>query len=215
MSALRTQAARISQNEGISVALAVQILQLNAQLQNLQQPAPAMQPPPTDGAISREGVGIRLAPPERFSGEPGQCKAFLTNCSIHFEYSPQVFTSDRSKVAFMVSYLTGQARAWVTAEWGRDSPLCLELHDFQEALKKTFNPVTTDRENARELCGLQQGGSSVCDHGIQFRTLAAESDWNNAALYDIFLKSLSLPIQERLLPLDLPTDLDSLIALAI
>jgi len=35
------------------------------------------------------------------------------------------------------------------------------------------------------------------------------------SIYDIFLKGLVAPIQERLLPLDLPLDLDSLITLAV
>lgn len=35
------------------------------------------------------------------------------------------------------------------------------------------------------------------------------------ALYDVFLKGLADPVQEQLLPLDLPADLDSLIALTI
>ena len=48
-----------------------------------------------------------------------------------------------------------------------------------------------------------------------FRTLAAESGWNNAALYDVILKGLSADIQDLLVPLDLPTSLDALIALAI
>ena len=42
-----------------------------------------------------------------------------------------------------------------------------------------------------------------------------ESRWNSTAHYDVFLKGLVNSIPERLLPLDLPPDLDSLIALAI
>ena len=53
------------------------------------------------------------------------------------------------------------------------------------------------------------------DYAIHFRTLAAESGWNNSALYNIFLKGLAPAIQDLLIPLDLPTGLDALIALAI
>ena len=55
----------------------------------------------------------------------------------------------------------------------------------------------------------------MCEYAIHFRTLAVESGWNSAALYDSFFKGLAHSISERLLPLDLPPDLDSLIALAI
>lgn len=78
-----------------------------------------------------------------------------------------------------------------------------------------FDPVTASQEKARKLCGLRQEGSSVCDYAIRFRTSPAERGWNDAAVYDIFLKGLSMAIQDRLLPLDLLLDLHSLITLAI
>ena len=55
----------------------------------------------------------------------------------------------------------------------------------------------------------------MCDYAIRFHTLAGESGWNAAALYDVFMKGLAAPIQDLLIPLDLPSDVDSLIALAI
>ncbi|XP_073319185.1 uncharacterized protein [Pagrus major] len=121
--------------------------------------SPAAAAAPTQGA-PMTGMGIKLAPPERFSGEPGQY--------------------------------------------------------FKTALMRTFDPVSTDREKARELSRLTQGRDSVCDYAIRFHTLAVESGWNNTTLYDVFLKGLAAHIQQLLLlPLDLPADLDSLISLAI
>ena len=55
----------------------------------------------------------------------------------------------------------------------------------------------------------------MCEYATHFRTLAVESGWNATALYDAFFKGLAHHISERLLPLDLPPDLDSLITLAI
>ncbi|KAK0151824.1 hypothetical protein N1851_006805 [Merluccius polli] len=78
------------------------------------------------------------------------------------------------------------------------------------ALTKTFDPVTSSREKAQELSSLKQGSGSVCDFAIRFRTLAAESGWNDTALYDVFLKGLAAPLQDLLVPLDLPSDVDSL-----
>ena len=77
------------------------------------------------------------------------------------------------------------------------------------------DPVSSSREKAQELSTLKQGKNSVCDYAIHFRMLAAESGWNNTALYDIFLKGLSPDIQDLLTPLDLPLSLDALITLAI
>lgn len=51
------------------------------------------------------------------------------------------------------------------------------------------------------------------DYAIEFRTLAADRGWNNSALIDTFLSSLSHKIKDHLISLDIPEDLDSVIAL--
>jgi len=83
------------------------------------------------------------------------------------------------------------------AEWGRDSSICTSICDYQEGLQRTFDPVASDREVTRQLCGLTQGKRTVCEYAVHFHTLAAESGWNSIALYDAFLKGLALPIFER------------------
>uniref|UniRef100_A0AAQ4RVN1 Retrotransposon gag domain-containing protein n=1 Tax=Gasterosteus aculeatus aculeatus TaxID=481459 RepID=A0AAQ4RVN1_GASAC len=221
--ALGAQDARLSRQEEFQTSLASHISLLSSQIQGLRDlfvqdttapraPTVEAAPPPT--AVVH-GSGGRLAPPEKFAGEQGLCKTFLIDCSIHFELTPHAFPTERSKVAFMMTHLTGRAKAWASAEWARDSPLCFSLTEFKAALQRVFDPVSTDREKAQELSRLRQGDSSVCDYVIHFRTLAAESGWNSTALYDVFLKGLGAPVQDLLVPLDLPPDLDSLIALAI
>lgn len=44
---------------------------------------------------------------------------------------------------------------------------------------------------------------------------AADSKWNQSAQYDAFLHGVSAPLRDQLAPLDLPSDLDSVIDLAI
>lgn len=46
---------------------------------------------------------------------------------------------------------------------------------------------------------LRQGRRSILDYTIEFRTLAADSGWNNAALVDAFLSSRSLRIKDQLI----------------
>jgi len=82
-------------------------------------------------------------------------------------------------------------------------------------MRRIFDPVGSDRDTTRQLCGLRQGKDSVSDYAIRFRTLAAESDWDSRALQDTFFRGLNNSFLERLLPVDLPSNLDSLISLAI
>ena len=95
---------------------------------------------------------------------------------------PHAFPTERAKVAFMISHLTGRAKAWASAEWSRSSTVCDTIMGFQATLTKTFDPVSSSREKVQELSTLKQGKDSVCDYTIQFRTLVAESGWNNTAV---------------------------------
>ena len=118
-------------------------------------------------------------------------------------------------MAYIISHLSGRAEAWATAEWVRRSPVCDSLSLFSETFTKIFQHIPPGREAARALVGLRQGKQRVSDYAIKFRTLAADSDWNQSALFDAFLYGLSGTLNDQLAPLELPADLDSLISLTI
>ncbi|XP_061629564.1 uncharacterized protein LOC133478053 [Phyllopteryx taeniolatus] len=82
-------------------------------------------------------------------------------------------------------------------------------------MEQIFQFSTPDREAARSLVTLQQGKRRVSDYAIEFRILAAETHWNNRALLDAFFQGLSPAVKDHLVLLDLPPDLDTLIALAL
>lgn len=197
--------------------------QLAFQFQQQQQPpSPPPPPPPPPSASFLAAVSptplastVPLARPERFSGASGDCRAFITQCELHFELQAASYPTDRAKVAFVISHLTDRAAAWATAEWQRGSATCSSLPAFLEAFTQVFQHTRPGREAARALMRLRQGRRRVADYAIEFRTLAAESAWNPAALLDAFLEGLSGELKDHLAPLDLPATLEGLIALAI
>lgn len=125
---------------------------------------------------------------------------------MYFELLPQHFTTEQKKIAFMISHLTGRAQTWATAECTRRSTLCESI--FSRAFAQRFSP---GREAARSPTCLRQGRRSVIDYAIEFRTLAADSGWNNATLVDAYISGLSQRIRKQLISLDLPDELDSVI----
>ncbi len=54
-------------------------------------------------------VEPRLHPPQRFSGDPSACRGFLTQFSLTFELQPSSFPSDRAKIAYLITLLSGKA----------------------------------------------------------------------------------------------------------
>ncbi|KAI2651826.1 Transposon Tf2-6 polyprotein [Labeo rohita] len=180
-------------------ALVVQVSELTQRVQQLQLPAapPTPSTPPTplvpSNAVSQSEP--RLPTPELYSGEPNFCRAFLTRCSMHFSLQPRTFASEESKVAFVLTLLTGRAALWGTAVWENQDPCCASFQTLSAEMKR--------------------GERSVSDYSIEFRTLAAECQWNEEAQWDMFLHGLADRVQNEIYALDLPDTLNGLIDLAL
>lgn len=212
---------------GVQEELSTQMQQLVAQMNNFfthQQTAPPVTSStaenlpvntPADDPGQAVSSPLRLALPERFSGDSSNCRAFLVQCDLHFQHNPAAFLSEHGKVAFIVSHLTGRAAAWATAEWSRDTELCYSLADFIETMRRIFDHSSPATEASRRLFQIRQLNRQVVDYAIEFRTAAADSGWNVPALRDAFMTGLSEPIKDQLAPLETPRDLESLIAVAI
>uniref|UniRef100_A0A3Q3A042 Reverse transcriptase domain-containing protein n=1 Tax=Kryptolebias marmoratus TaxID=37003 RepID=A0A3Q3A042_KRYMA len=156
----------------------------------------------------------RLLPPEAFGGESGQCRPFLTQCEIHFELQPSSFPSERARVAFVISLLTGKAKIWGAAEWQQNSPNCYDYSSFAQEFIRVFDPSPPEREAARGLWRIKQGTRRVNEYIIDFHALAAKSGWNGEALCDAFYQGLNEQIKDELATRDPPRGLAELEALA-
>ena len=103
--------------------------------------------------VSREP---RLPPPERYDGNSRTCRAFLSQCSLVFELQPSSFPSDHSKIAYLITRLSGKALAWATAVWVQQPAVCFSLEEFRAEVKKVFDSPLSGREAARKLLQLRQ-----------------------------------------------------------
>jgi hypothetical protein len=197
-------------------ALVTQVSELTQQIQLLRAPAapptPAVPPTPPDIATTSEP---RLPVPESYAGESAYCRAFLTRCAMHFALQPRTFNNEPAKVAFVITLLTGKAALWGTAVWENQDPCCASFQALSSEMRRVFDRAVAGREAARVLADLRQGDRSVSDYSIEFRTLAAESQWNEAAQWDMFLHGLADRVQREIYALDLPTTLNGLIELAL
>lgn len=83
-----------------------------------------------------------LSKPERFSGNSDNCVVFLFQCELHFEFQAATFPPDWAKIAYIISYLTGRAEAWTTAEWSHKSSVCSSLAQIFRFSLLTWNPTS-------------------------------------------------------------------------
>lgn len=95
-----------------------------------------------------------------------------------------------SSSAYVICLLSGPAREWGTAELAHESPVCSSFARLSEELLQTFDPANPEHESTIKLAQITQGAGSVSDYAIEFRTLAACTDWNESALRIIFYTGL-------------------------
>ncbi len=196
-------------NTGRAVqALVAQVSELTTQVQLLRSPAA----PPTPPSFSIPGNNSpqhepRLPAPEVY--------AFLTKCSLFFSLQPLTFAMEASKVALVLTLLSGKAALWGTAVWENCHPCCSSFRSLSQEMRRVFDRALVGCEAARMLADLRQGEQSVSDYSIQFRTLAAECEWNERAQWDMFLHGLADRIQREIDVVELPPGLDELVDLAL
>ncbi|KAI2647539.1 Retrotransposon-derived protein PEG10 [Labeo rohita] len=128
-------------------ALVGQVSELTQRMQQLQLTAAPVTPPTPPAPLAAVGSSAvapqpepRLPPPEVYSGEPNFCLAFLTKCSMHFALQPRTFLSEESKVAFVLTLLTGRAALWGTAVWENQDPCCASFAALSAEMKRVFDP---------------------------------------------------------------------------
>ncbi len=117
-------------------ALSSQVALLTAHLtpqgsaaQSAQQISPA---PPLVSPPHRESY----APdPEPFAGDLVNCRGFLLQYSVVFNQRPLTFSSDQSKVHYIMGLLRGRALAWAEALNSHQSVASLTYDAFVEKMK--------------------------------------------------------------------------------
>ncbi|KAK7886523.1 hypothetical protein WMY93_026144 [Mugilogobius chulae] len=172
---------------------------------------PEQAPTPLLAPSAREP---HIPTPERYAGELGACGRFLLQCSLVFEQQPSTYNSDKSRVAFILSLLSGKAAQWATALYESNSLTCQSYSVFTNEMRRVFDHPIKGKEASKRLLALSQGSLSVAQYAVEFRILAAESGWDYVALQGAFLKGLAENIKDELAVRDETNSLEALITLA-
>uniref|UniRef100_A0A3Q1CEC3 DUF4939 domain-containing protein n=1 Tax=Amphiprion ocellaris TaxID=80972 RepID=A0A3Q1CEC3_AMPOC len=129
--AIATQGALFSQHEELlcslvesNRALLDQVFQLTGkiiQLTSHSAPSTHSVPVPVSGTSLSANVSSAMPlpvrepnvpVPENYRGDFGSCQSSLTEVSLVFNLQPQSYSSNRSKIAYLISLLSGSVREW-------------------------------------------------------------------------------------------------------
>ena len=117
--------------------------------------------------------------------------------------------------ALIITSLTDKALAWAPAIWQLQGPEYSDITLFTNEILRISDQSASGQEVAKKLLLLRQGRDRVSDYAISFRTLAAESGWNETAPATTFLNGLSESLKDCLAATECPKDLESIIFQAI
>ncbi|KAK3546079.1 hypothetical protein QTP70_020616, partial [Hemibagrus guttatus] len=176
---------------------------------------PAITSADTVTASSAPLFSSPMARPAPYSGSVEDCNGLLLQCSLVLEMQPHLYPTERSKVAFVITQLRGQALLWAESLWSQDSPVVQSYAGFVEHFKEVFGKPSWDSSVGEELCKLRQGKLMVTEYAIQFRTLAGKSGWNEQALLAAYHQGLNPQVRLHLAAHEDAIGLERLIQLSI
>ncbi|KAI2647999.1 Transposon Tf2-9 polyprotein [Labeo rohita] len=148
-------------------------------------------PPPMPSTVS-------FALPNKFDGTAEQCKGFVRQVKLYFEYQQDHFESEEKRCAFLMTLLTGRALDWASAVWDADPQLKKSVEYFLLQIQEVFEYPAGGRDISTQLIHAKQGNRTAAEYAIEFRTLAAQSGWNDVSLKAIFYNSLHIDLQTEL-----------------
>ncbi|KAK3518108.1 hypothetical protein QTP70_033325, partial [Hemibagrus guttatus] len=185
-----------------------QVTALQAQLSGASIAAP-IDPP------SARGESPRLALPEKFDGSADRCRGFLRQCEVFFSHQPGMYREEGTKCAFLLSLMTDRALEWASAIWDADPQVKLSFAYFAGMIREVFEYPAGGKDISLQLMELRQGSETAADYAIRFRTLAAQSGWNDAALWAVFRAGLNPSLQAELACHTEATSLSQFVATSI
>ncbi len=128
---------------------------------------------------------------------------------------PHLYPTERAKIAFIISSLSGRALQWAETIWAQAGTVNQSLSSFVNQLREVFGTPDGDSSAGEQLYHLQQCNLSIHDYALQFRTLAAASGWDESPLLTTYRQGLEPRLRLQLAAFDDTIGLKRFIQLSI
>ncbi|XP_047663813.1 juxtaposed with another zinc finger protein 1a isoform X1 [Tachysurus fulvidraco] len=136
-------------------------------------------------------------------------------CQLFVVQQPSLYPTAASRVAFVCTLLTGKALEWATAVWREDGSAFPTFEHFLSQFRAVFEHSATGESAEERLLAVSQGDRPAAEYALTFRTLAAETGWEERPLTVIYRKGLYPDLQAELTCRDEGRDLMEFIDLSI
>ncbi|CCG81456.1 protein of unknown function [Taphrina deformans PYCC 5710] len=162
----------------------------------------------------------QLPDPERFVGKRDGVRSFVEKVDNVISGKRASFTDNKSRWAYMVSLLSGDAYLWYSnlASNAAQSPEGLLIMTYQSLEDKLLAALQDSDEEAtaqRKLAVLQQGQGSAQEYAIKFQQYAYRLGWNDVSKMTAYREGLNVELLDQMITLDPAENLESLIQQSI
>ena len=170
-----------------------------------------MRDDPMDESKKDDPQVIKLNLLKDFSGKREDLKKFLQQVNLYMDVNAKTYHNDMTKIAFVLSFMDeGDASSW--KEQFLEEATATFPHnygtwaDFERDLREAFQPFDAPGDALEEIKNLWMGSNSIEDHNTKFQMLLTKSklDKTSLAVIDYYRETLNLPLQKRLLGLEVP-----------
>ncbi|XP_069476335.1 protein LDOC1-like [Ambystoma mexicanum] len=101
----------------------------------------------------------------KYDGDPHRLKEFLDSCTIQFTFKSRFFPTDKDKVGFLISHLTGPALAWATPLVISGNAILDSYPAFSNSLRSMFGRQEISVATQERLLDLRQGHKDLMSWG--------------------------------------------------
>lgn len=178
-------------------------------------PAPAPDPAPSISSSAPIYTANTMVNPVPYSGSVEECNGFLMQCLLSLEMQPHRFPTERAKIAYILTPLTGRALQWAESLWHQNGPATQTLGAFCTHFREVFGRPAGDASIGEQLYHLKQGQKSIQEYTHCFRTLAASSGWNERSLLTTYRQGLEPSLRLHLSAYDDNMGLERFLQLSI
>ena len=161
--------------------------------------------------------------PKDFDGNRKDIQSFLLDCKVYLQTNQHVYTTDESKIAFVLSFMNEKE----AKRWKEIYPLSItdpttnllnfpNIGTFLQRVTKDFKPANKEKNADHQVAVLRQGKRTAQEVITEFRLLtnqagyANETASNHMHLIEKLQVVLNANLVKRILLLDtVPTTIDT------
>jgi Ty3 transposon capsid-like protein len=156
-----------------------------------------------------------LPPPEQFDGKMPPVRQFLNKLKIRFAMQREKFSTEESKVMYLLTLLNGRAFLWASTLLDRSDPALQTIETFMTALLATFDEPDRKQTAINRMNALRQGSESVADYAQRFKEITSILTWQEEPLVNAFRLGLAPRIKNEFGTQDPPSTLAEMITIAV